>query len=143
MVISRPGGAERDNRSEGPWAVRPGAMTPHWPCNRLYLFPPTAETPPRTDYVCFTQLVMGCTNPPFHPTKTKLPNRALFLMPPSPSRWSPKEHCSHSPPPHPTQPFARPTYQQPSTLANVMRLQVPDISATFGYHIADCSCQPL
>ena len=45
MVISRPGRAEEDNHTEGPWPVRPGAMAPHyWPGSRLYLFPQTSET---------------------------------------------------------------------------------------------------
>ena len=32
-----------DNHSESPGVVRRGAMAPHWPSNRVYLFPVTSE----------------------------------------------------------------------------------------------------
>jgi len=45
----------------------PGAMTPHWPGNREYVFPPTSVTLPVPSEIgpaCFAQLASGCTNPP-------------------------------------------------------------------------------
>jgi len=44
-VISRSGGAGRDYCNGGAWTVRPGAMTPHCPSNRPYLYPPASEAP--------------------------------------------------------------------------------------------------
>ena len=42
MVNWGSGEVGEDNRSENPGVVRRGAMAPHWPSNRFYLFPVTS-----------------------------------------------------------------------------------------------------
>ena len=42
MVNWGSGEVEEDNHSESPGVVRCGAMAPHWPGNRVYLFPVTS-----------------------------------------------------------------------------------------------------
>ena len=42
MVNWGSGEVGEDNRSESPGVVRRGAMAPHWPGNRVYLFPVTS-----------------------------------------------------------------------------------------------------
>ena len=43
MVNWGSGGVGEDNHSGSPGVVRRGAMAPHWPSNRVYLFPVTSE----------------------------------------------------------------------------------------------------
>ena len=42
MVNWSSGEVGKDNCSESPGVVRRGAMAPHWPGNRVYLFPVTS-----------------------------------------------------------------------------------------------------
>ena len=42
MVNLGSGEVGEDNHSESPGVVRSGAMAPHWPGNRVYLFPVTS-----------------------------------------------------------------------------------------------------
>ena len=42
MVNWSSGEVGEDNCSESPGVVRRGAMAPHWPSNRVYLFPVTS-----------------------------------------------------------------------------------------------------
>jgi len=61
--------------------VRIRAMTLHRPSNRLYLFPPTSETRPRFanhSPVCFAQLAIGFSNPPFRNLNPHFPSSLFY-----------------------------------------------------------------
>ena len=87
MVNWGSGEVGEDNRSESPGVVRRGAMAPHWPSNRVYLFPVTSEVL-RPGRIWYTLPNWQWVVPTSHMSRNSIPLAFMSLDPP-PSSLAP------------------------------------------------------